>query len=330
MNKSELLLKCKEIGIKGVSSKTKNEILLRIEEYKQKQEKKNSNITENSLIDVMKELIIKIPKDTRRKVCKCCNDLGHNKTSVNCKINIDKKHKLKQKIKTYILSQNCLENKNVEEYCFELSVLLDITLNLCKTLYYEISLCELLNRQMDITKYLNNVNKLSKICNECKNKIVCINTNTNRIWKKNDICDICWSKYENYRKLNWEKVKAYKKIQCEICSSIQTHPSERYHYDHLNMFNKCNSIFSMINECVNIEEIYSEIDKCQILCLSCHHIVTDIEHKLGFTRIKQTLTRTLNQSEITEEDHNRQTLYYQKIYEDKFKFIYKELKLIGV
>jgi len=86
----------------------------------------------------------------------------------------------------------------------------------------------------------------------------------------------------------------------------------------------------MVNECVNIEEIYSEIDKCQILCLSCHHIVTDIEHKLGFTRIKQTLTRKLNQSEITEEEYNKQTQYYQNIYEEKMKFVYKELKLFGV
>ena len=49
MNKSVLLLKCKEIGIKGVSSKTKNEILLLIEEHEQKKEQLNSNITENKL-----------------------------------------------------------------------------------------------------------------------------------------------------------------------------------------------------------------------------------------------------------------------------------------
>ena len=183
---------------------------------------------------------------------------------------------------------------------------------------------------MNINIYLTNINQLSKKCNECKKNIVCIQTNTHRIWKGNDICDTCWSKYEDYRKLIWEKITAYKTVQCEICYSIQTHMSERYHYDHLNMFNKGNSICSMVNECVNIEEIYSEIDKCQILCLSCHHIVTDIEHKLGFTRIKQTLTRKLNQSEITEEEYNKQTRYYHNIYEEKMKFIYKELKLLGV
>ena len=325
MNKSDLLLKCKEMGIKGVSSKTKNEILLLMKEHEQKKEQLISNITENKLTDVMKELIKKTPKDKQRKVCKNCNELGHSINSIYCKLVIDKNNKLKEKIKNYILSQDCLEDKILEDYCLELSVLLDITPNLCKSLYNEIPLNELLNRQMNIDVYLTNINQLSKECNECKKNIVCIQTNTQRKWKGNDICDACWCKYRDCRNLIWEKIKAYKTIQCEICSSIQTHISERYHYDHLNMFNKGNSICSMVNECMNIEDIYSEIDKCQIVCLSCHHIVTDIEQKLGFIRIKQTLTRKLNQSEITKEEYNNQTQYYQNIYEEKMKYIYKEL-----
>lgn len=331
MNKSELLQMCKEMGIKGVSSKTKNEILLIIKEKEQKQEniQVKTNITENKLTDVLKELIIKITKDKQRKVCKNCNELGHNITSTICKINIDKNNKLKQKIKNYILSQNCLEDKTIEDYCIELSILLNITPNLCKSLYNEIPLNELVDRQMNIDIYLKNINQLSKKCNECNKNILYIQTNTHHIWNGNYICDTCWAKYEDYRNIIWNKIKTYKIIQCEICSSIQTYTSERYHYDHLNMFNKVKSICSMVNENVNIKEIYDEIDKCQILCLSCHHIVTDIEHKLGFTRIKQTLTRNLNQCEITEEEYNKQTLYYQIIYEEKMKQIYKELKLIG-
>jgi len=330
MNKSELLLKCKEMGIKGVSSKTKSEILLLMEEHEQKKEQPNYNIIGNKLTDIMKELIKKTPKDKQRKVCKNCNELGHNTTSVVCKLIIDKNNKVKQKIKNYILSQDCLEDKNIEDYCAELSVLLDITPNLCKSLYNEIPLHELLNKHMNLNIYLTNINQLSKKCNECNKNLVCIQANTNRIWKGNELCDTCWSNYEDYRKLIWEKIKAYIPIHCEICSKIQTHISERYHFDHLNMFNKGNSIWSMVNEGVNMEEIYSEIDKCQILCLSCHHIVTDIEHKLGFTRIKQSLTRKLNKSELTEEEYNTQTQYYQNIYEEKMEIIYSELKLLGV
>ena len=353
MNKSELLQKCKEMGIKGVTSKTKNEILLIIKEKEQNQQNIDVKIVNKLTLeplqllgqqklleplqllgqqkllepmDVLKELIIKIPKDKQRKVCKNCYELGHNITSGICKLNIDKNNKLKQKIKNYILSQNCLEDKNIEDYCVDLSILLSITPNACKLLYNEIPLNELLDRQINIDVYLKNINELSKKCYECNKNIVYIQKNTNRIWNGNDICDTCWIKYECKRKLIWEKIKMYKLIQCEICSIIQTYTSERYHYDHLNMFNKDKSICSMVNEGVNISEIYSEIDKCQILCLSCHHIVTDIEHKLGFTRIKTSLTRNLNQFEITEEEYNKQTLYYQKIYEEKMKNIYKELK----
>ncbi len=322
MNKSELLLKCKELGIKVSSSKNKNELLSEIEKHEQKKEQVNSN----KLTDVLNELIKNTPKDKHRKVCKNCYELGHDTRSSDCKLIIDKNNKLKQKIKNYILSQDCLEDKIIEDYCIELSGLLGISPNLCNTLYTEIPLNELLNRQININNYLTSINQLSKKCNECEKNILCIRTNTHRIWKGNDICDTCWVKYEDYRKLIWEKIKEYKTVQCEICCDIQTHISERYHYDHLNMFNKGNSICSMVNECINIEEIYSEIDKCQILCLSCHHIVTDIEHKLGFTRIKQTLTKKLNSSEITEEEYNKQRQYYQNIYEEKMKFIYKELK----
>lgn len=324
MNKSELLQKCKKMGIKGVSSKTKNDILLIIKE--QENIHINSNILKNTFTDVLKELIIKTPKDKKRKVCKNCYELGHNITSTNCKLKIDQNNKLKQKIKTHMLSQNCLEDKTIEEYFIGLGILLNITPNCCKSLYNEIPLNELLDRKMDMTIYLNNIKHLSKKCNECNKNIVSIQTNTHRIFNGNNICDTCWCKYEDSRKLAWEQIKEYRPIQCGICSSIQTYTLERYHYDHLNMFNKNKSLCSMVNEGVNIEEIYSEIDKCQILCLSCHHIVTDIEHKLGFTRIKQTLTRNLNQREITEEEYNNQTIYYQNIYEEKMKNIYKLVK----
>ena len=349
MNKLELLQLCKEMGIKGVSSKTKNEIIRIINEKKQENMieiiSNNNNISTNNNTTIMttptptttptksilpdivlKELISKIPKDKTRKVCKNCNELGHIMTSVVCKINMDKNNKLKQKIKNYILSQNCLEDKTMEDYCLEISELLNITPSLCKSLYNEIPLNELLDRPTNLTLYLQNINHLSKKCNECDKKIICIQTNTNRIWKGNDLCDSCWYKYEYFRNLMWENIKSYKPTQCEICASIQTYTSQRYHYDHLNMFNKNKSICSMVNEGVDMKEIYNEIDKCQILCLPCHHIVTDIEHKLGFTRIKQSLTRNLNNGEITEEEYEVQTVYYQRIYEEKIKNIYKELK----
>jgi hypothetical protein len=82
----------------------------------------------------------------------------------------------------------------------------------------------------------------------------------------------------------------------------------------------------MINEGSNIEEIYAEIDKCQILCLSCHHQITDIERKIGFTRIKQTLSRRFTLLEITEEEYNREIIMLQEIYNEKMSKIYEKMR----
>ena len=277
--------------------------------------------------NVLVELLNKIPKNKKRSVCSQCYELGHGISSILCKINIDKNNKLKNKIKCYILSQEILTEKTIDEYCDELSCILEITPNLCKTLYNEIPPTELLHRPMNIDAYLKNIEDKTIQCNECNKKLCCLQINTNRIWKGKEICDTCWCKYDDERNKMWEEVSKYKPIQCKICCSIQLHRSERYHYDHMNMFDKNKSICSMINEGIDIEEIYKEIDKCQILCLSCHHIVTDIERKLGFTRIKQALTRQLNQNEITQEEYDEKTITYQKIYEEKMLDIYEILKV---
>lgn len=346
MSRIELLQECKKFGIRGVNSKSKSEIMLLINDYKAKignispicsdtkeevdeQQIKpiNPKKDDSKLADLMEELISKTPKDKARKVCKNCVELGHNKTSILCELNISRNNKLKEKIKDKMLLRNCLDDISIDDFCTSMSIELDITQNLCKSLYNDIPLDEYLNRPMDMEAYLENINLLSKKCCECDKKMFCIQTNTNRIWKGHDICDVCWSKYQDYRTLTWEKIKEYKLMQCEICSSIQTEGRfERYHYDHINMFNKGNSLCIMVNEGVNIEEIYEEIDKCQVLCLSCHHIVTDIEHKMCLSRIKQSMTRSLNQEDITEDEYNTQTLHYQKIYEEKMKNIYKELR----
>lgn len=340
MQRTELLQKCKELGIKGVSSKNKKELQMILQEQEQAQEqeqgqckefeKRNISNTNTTFNEVIQELLIKTPKDKQRKVCKNCNELGHTRKSTGCRINIDKNNRLRYKIKKHILSQNCLENKTIDDYCNELSVLLNITPNLCKSLYNDIPLNELIDRDMNISIYLNTIEQSFKKCHECGKMIFYIQTNTHRLWNGNDICDTCWCNYDDYRNVMWQKIKAYRPVICEICGDIQKHVLERYHYDHLNMFNKYKSICSMVNEGAKTDEIYLEIDKCQILCLSCHHIVTDIERKLDFTRIKNALTRKLNQTEITEEEYKEQTIYYQTVYEEKMKYIYDELKVFCI
>lgn len=332
MNRTELLQKCKEMGIRGVSTKNKHEIEQAIREHAIREPIVQPIVQEvatevASFSEVLfKELLTTIQRDKLRKVCKGCNELGHNSVSLFCKIVVEKNDKLLRKIKTYFLSQNCLEVKTIDEHCVVLSLMLGITPNACKTLYLEIPPEEFLDRPLDMDLYFANIKQLSVKCHECDKNMVCIQKNTNRLWKGENLCDTCWGAHEYERHITWYKIKQYRTIQCAICFSSQSCDSERYHYDHMNMFDKSDSVFSMVCDGASVEEICAEIDKCQVLCLSCHHIVTDIEHKLGFTRIKQSLTRRLNQADLTEEEHGEQMAICQKAYEDKMRSVYEDLK----
>lgn len=302
----------KSINQQDNIKKNKEEICYNKEIYEYKK-KFNSIINE----------ILKI-KHKQRKVCKECHELGHSSTSVKCKLNIEKSNLLKNKIKKYMLLQDCLSGKTNEEHIIELSNILEITQNRCKTLYDEIPQKEFNNRKMDIDLYIKNIKIIN--CYQCNQYIYDIKTNTNHIWKNNIICDICWYKYNDERNQLWKCIREYKKMQCNICDSIKI-LGQRFHYDHISMFDKTNSICSMVNEGQSLEDIYLELDKCQVLCLSCHHIVTDIESKLGFTRIKQTLTRKLNNKEITDEEYENQKIDNGELYIKKMKEIYIKLKL---
>jgi hypothetical protein len=62
------------------------------------------------------------------------------------------------------------------------------------------------------------------------------------------------------------------------------------------------------------------------MCLQCHHIVTDIENKLGFTLVKINLSRKLTAETITVEDYNAEVELYKKIYSKKMNPIYSQLQ----
>lgn len=328
MNRNELLQKCKDLGIKGISSKTKPELIEILERYEPTQQQTVPSIKQNTshFAMVLQQLKEHLPKDKVRKVCKQCNELGHGTVSVNCKINIENNNRLRQKIKKYILSQDCLEETSVDKHCEVLSDALNITPNCCKTLYSEIPAVELICGNADLSAYMNRLTQTATKCGECDRSMTTIQTNTNRVWKGIEICDTCWSKKTELRDLLWEQIHAYKPIKCIICEFEQTYKGERFHYDHLNMFDKDRSVCSMVHEGVGIEDICREIDKCQILCISCHHIVTDLERKYGFIRMKQALTRRLNQEEITHQCYEQVSAEYQKKYEETMLSVYEELR----
>jgi hypothetical protein len=72
------------------------------------------------------------------------------------------------------------------------------------------------------------------------------------------------------------------KNPCTFCGKKE----KRMHFDHINMFDKKDSVCSMVNRGCSKEEIMEEVTKCQILCIPCHNNITRIEHNLGFIRNK--------------------------------------------
>jgi hypothetical protein len=177
-------------------------------------------------------------------------------------------------------------------------------------------------------------NILTNIYHECDN---CSNIffSSPFVWNDMEYCEACYIKlYEEIIKERWDNVYKYSinsnKNKCNICKIEATFDNKlghRFHYDHINMFNKDNSVCNMVKTGINIEDIYKEIDKCQLLCVSCHTAVTKIEHVCGFIRLKQSMTREYNNTNDIEK-RNELINKYSTIYTNFIDKIYKIIQEI--
>ena len=311
MDKNALLKQCAELGIQLKGRFTKAELLEKIKEAQPKE----------SLPNYLLELHKKNPKNVVRKVCKQCGDLGHGILSNTCKVNILKKDLLKQKVKLYFLSQDGSDDSiHFELACNQFG----ISLSQCKEMYSEIPWLDLLQRPKSISSVVEKITFTR--CEQCNENKCTIQPECLRTWKNKKICDKCFSKTSLEREEMWNLISNYKPIQCLFCNIKKENKNERFHYDHINMFDKEESICIMVSEGVPIETIYKEIDKCQILCISCHYIITYVERAVGFTQQKRALSRKLIQNEITKEEHKTQIQNYQKLYDEIMLPIYTTIK----
>ncbi len=279
----------------------------------------------NKMNAVLQQLLLTINKDKPRKVCKQCHELSHTKVSVHCPYNQYDKQIVRCKIKRSLLQKNCLDDISTDEMLEQLSKELQISFNLCKTLYSEIPPIELiLNRPLQISSFIEELQHQRITCHECNQ--VMYDLTCNRVWQGYSICEICWLSHEEERIQRWAIIYQHRQIKCEICQKEKMHQSERFHFDHLNMFEKVDSVSTMINTGTCLEDVLTEMNRCQILCVYCHEVVTKIERKLGFTRIKQLLTRQLNQNQISDDEYKKQYELCQTTYENKMKNLYEMLK----
>jgi len=265
-----------------------------------------------------------IPKYKIRKYCKDCGEYNHNnKRNNDCQLKIFENTQLRNTLKRKLIETDIFDIEN-DELFEDFSKKYGITLSKCKTLYSNIPKIELLKRDINIDKYFINIEY--EKCQDCNRQLAKIKSNSIKIWKNNPICDKCWCNHEIERYELWDLISRYKEPICYICQSKKEFNNERYHFDHLNMFDKEESICTLVNEGYSILDIYLEINKCQYLCLECHHIVTHIEQQLLFTSIKSGLTKSLNNLEITEIEYNEKMMYYNPIYKTKMLEIYEEIK----
>ena len=112
------------------------------------------------------------------------------------------------------------------------------------------------------------------------------------VYKENNICEECNHLHVEKQKRLWEQITEYYiskgMVYCSICNK-EKNEYDRFHFDHINMFDKTDSVCNMVKDELDIDSIRREIDKCQLLCIHCHLMVTKLEHKHGFIRMKKEL-----------------------------------------
>jgi hypothetical protein len=175
----------------------------------------------------------------------------------------------------------------------------------------------------------NIMNILEKKCNKCNKSLYSINP---MIWDKNIYCEECHYNMHNNEIINrWKLISEYSsktgKDSCNICKKKYDCTKQicKFNFDHKNMFEKSDSVYSMIRSGINLDDIYKEIDLCQLLCVSCHNIITSIEQKTGFNRIKINMTKEYNKTNDLEQK-DKIMKQYSEIYEKYMNNIYKMVK----
>jgi len=110
------------------------------------------------------------------------------------------------------------------------------------------------------------------------------------------------------------------KLSCVCCQAPRTEETKaNFHLDHVNIFDKSDSVCSMARNGAEVSLIKLEIDKCQVLCKPCHHIVTKLEQLLGYSQLKMRITRELIECDVSE---------YEVLYQKQFEYLYEKIRIL--
>jgi hypothetical protein len=195
-----------------------------------------------------------------------------------------------------------IENKNIVEVEIDSCELPDYSKDI-----YEKHM-KTLNINLSEEEIIDIIKKSIKLC-KCGNKFI-----------QNNKRNICHKYvYESYSllsiKLNEYCLKEHL-TSCAFCNRPKSN-TLRFHFDHINMFDKKDSICIMMMNKEPIEDIIKEINKCQLLCIDCHSIVTKFEWIYGFIQIKKDINK-----------YGCKIDNIKEIYETKMDTVYNVLKRI--
>ena len=102
------------------------------------------------------------------------------------------------------------------------------------------------------------------------------------------VCGLCRSFHEGrITSSMYEYLLREMKKPCRFCGRIEV----KKNFDHINMFEKTGTVGMMVMRGCSEPDLLKEIQKCQILCVDCHRVVTSYERRRGFTEKKNELRR---------------------------------------
>ena len=303
LSKPELLQKCKDYNLKQTGNKP--ELKERIIQHEKFQK----------LPPFLQELSREIVVDVERRLCTACHAVGHNPYSKLCIVHGKQNREWIEYIKDYLLKKDKEDDAN---NLVILSEQLKITLDHCTSLYSQIPKGVLTDRKINLRKWIHCKENIH--CHECKQLIIMSQKNIARPWKENQICQTCFSRIMKEREHIWSLIEEYRHYHCAICLKQKENKYDCFHFDHLNMFDKTDTVYNMVMTNEPIEAIYKEIDKCQLLCFECHGIVTSLERDTKLTNTKK------NYSEFNLPENEALKVSLQKKYEEIMFPLYEDLK----
>jgi hypothetical protein len=223
-----------------------------------------------------------LSKERCRPRCSGCLEVGHTKASLACPIRIATIEAEHQQIRVHAAAATTLP--------------LDWPVNnsiLCAQRYQLITTCE--ERMLQYSSILaqNPISILQSIrqdlqvfCHKCSRE--CYKPLND--WCNAGLCDTCYLCYRTERELLWGKVREQLgPLCCVFCGQECFNGGS--HLDHLNMFEKGDSVCSLVARGAPWEIISFEVGLCQVLCKSCHAFVTHCENILGFRSCKIEITK---------------------------------------